>query len=162
VRLVIVGDDPLNAASRNKNSGRAAIAAVAAENGLQEHVRILSGIDNKTLSHIYLESDLHVFPVRNIPGDVEGFGMVAIEAAAYGVPTVAFAVGGVPDSVSDGVSGWLVDPGDYKTMSRQIVSWLSNQEQSAVDSLTCRFHAEQFSWARFEVSLRQIFRTLLP
>lgn len=43
----------------------------------------------------------------------ENFGMVAIEAAAHGLPTVAFATGGIVDAVKDGVSGYLVESNNY-------------------------------------------------
>jgi len=47
-------------------------------------------------------------PLIRVDGDVEGFGMVAIEAAACGMPTVAFLVGGVIAAVAEGVNGCLV------------------------------------------------------
>src|SRR3546814_16851853 len=54
------------------------------------------------LSVVYKAASAHIFPVREIPGDPEGFGMVAVEAAAHGVPTIAFATGGIVDAVAEG------------------------------------------------------------
>src|SRR3546814_12930756 len=62
---------------------------------------------------VYKAASAHIFPVREIPGDPEGFGMVAVEAAAHGVPTIAFATGGIVDAVAEGESGRLIRPGDY-------------------------------------------------
>src|SRR3546814_1721721 len=73
---------------------------------------LIGRIGDRELEDAWAASAVHVFPVREIPGDPEGFGMVAMEAAAHGVPTVAYAVGGVPDAVLDGTSGVLVQPGD--------------------------------------------------
>ena len=62
--------------------------------GWQRTSACLARVDDQRLSDAYFAADVMVFPVLDLPGDVEGFGMVAVEAAAHGLPTVAFAVGG--------------------------------------------------------------------
>jgi phosphatidylinositol alpha-1,6-mannosyltransferase len=101
-------------------------------------------VDDATLASAYRESDLLIFPVLDLPGDVEGIGMVAVEAAAHGLLTVAFAAGGVPDAVKEGVSGYLVVPGDYVSLTDTIVRCLS--EKSSTWSGRCIAHAKNFSW----------------
>ena len=106
----------------------------------------LGEVDDKFLSEAYLSSQIHVFPGLDLPGDVEGFGMVAIEAAAHGLPTIAFAVGGVPDSVEPGVSGWLIEPGNYSDMADTILGYLFNSGASTITPDSCRKFSEQFAW----------------
>ena len=72
----------------------------------------------------YAASACHCFPVLEMPGDVEGFGMVALESAAHGLPTVAFDVGGVADAVQVPVSGKLVPSGDYEAFAAAVVAYL--------------------------------------
>jgi phosphatidylinositol alpha-1,6-mannosyltransferase len=111
-------------------------------------VRFLPHCDDETLSAAYSAADVHVFPVREIPGDVEGFGMVAIEAAAHGLPTVAFSVGGVPDAVIENVTGSLVVPDDYRALADAILFHLDRRDDAA-SRRACFEAARQFSWDRF-------------
>jgi len=92
-----------------------------------------------------------IFPVIERPGDIEGFGMVAIEAAAHGTPTYAFAVGGVPDAVSDGISGQLLQPGDYCGMTAAALDALNQTKIYP----KCRDFAEKFAWPAFGEQLLQ-------
>jgi len=50
----------------------------------------------------------------------EGFPLATLEAMAYGVPVVAYAVGGIPEQVVDGETGWLVKPGDIDGLADRI------------------------------------------
>ncbi len=64
---------------------------------------------NNELPDWYAAADVLLFP---IPENCEGQGMVVVEAAAIGLPVVATDTAGIPDSVSDGANGYLIDPGD--------------------------------------------------
>ena len=154
VMLLIVGDTPRQAL-RAEAQQPESIQEAADAAGVGEHVRFLGSIPDDTLAAAYLAADVHVFPVREIPGDPEGFGMVAIEAAAHGLPTVAFGTGGVVDAVTEGKSGALVAPGDYVALANATINQL-NQHDGMREK--CRAHAASFGWARFNellsVSLR--------
>lgn len=156
VQLLIVGDvprDSLYARAQTPDS----IRTVAEQAGIAGHVKFLGAIsDDEQLETIYRAADVHVFPVREIPGDPEGFGMVAIEAAAHGVPTVAFATGGVIDAVAEGKSGQLVSPGDYPGFATAVVGLL---DAGKTLQSSCTRFAEQFAWPRFGES---VFRELFP
>jgi phosphatidylinositol alpha-1,6-mannosyltransferase len=158
VQLLVIGSEA-NTALKHKDGVRAEIAAAIAETGMKSSVMLLGSVDDACLGDAYFATDAMVFPVLDLPGDVEGFGMVAIEAAAHGLPTVAFAVGGVPDAVADGESGWLIPPGDYFGMTRKIVSLLNrNHEHAWVDG--CRRHAGRFAWQFFGEKLtRAVMRS---
>jgi phosphatidylinositol alpha-1,6-mannosyltransferase len=86
--------------------------AAAKNAGVEKNLRFLSKRFGAELGDAYAGADLHVFPVRQIPSDPEGFGMVAVEAATSGLVTVAYAMGEIADAVSEGESGSLIGPGN--------------------------------------------------
>ena len=154
VLLLIVGSEATSAL-KHRDGVEAGIRATITETAMTAHVRLLGAVDDRTLSDAYFAADAMVFPVLDLPGDVEGFGMVAVEAAAHGLPTVAFAVGGVPDAIKDGTSGWLVPSGNYGQMVDKTLSTLAitNRETWAEP---CRNHAERFKWANFGQQLARV------
>lgn len=155
VLLLIVGGvpkDSLYARAQTPDS----IRMVAEQAGVAGHVRFLGVISNEQLEIVYRAADVHVFPVREIPGNPEGFGMVAVEAAAHGVPTVAFVTGGVTDAVAEGESGQLVPPGNYAGFAAAVCGLLDTG-QSMQSSCIC--FARRFAWPRFG---ERMIRELLP
>ena len=101
-------------------------------------------VNDDEIAILYSAADAFVFPLVDTPGDVEGFGMVAIEAASHGTPTVAFDCGGVSDAVIDGENGVLVPSGDYTSFNEATLQLL---EQSSRDD--ARHFAAQFSWENY-------------
>jgi phosphatidyl-myo-inositol dimannoside synthase len=156
--LVLIGDDAPDAILKGAAGERERIVAIAADLGLSANLRMLGPVAESVLDSAYAACDVHVFPVRDVPGDVEGFGMVAIEAAIHGLPTVAFAVGGVPDAVADGVSGTLVPAGNLDMFGGAVKEVLSVGRKHYESS--CRAFAEQFSWERFGIEVRAVLARL--
>lgn len=140
-RFVVVGGSPANALAAPAQSVES-IREAAAEAGVAESVVFVGSVSDQELSAAFRSADVHVFPVREVPGDPEGFGMVAIEAAAHGLATVAYRTGGVPDAVSDGRSGRLVDPGDEGDFARAVIELL---DQPLEPEATVAF-ARGFAW----------------
>jgi phosphatidylinositol alpha-1,6-mannosyltransferase len=149
VVLVVVGSPPrsaLHAGIETPEDLRAAARTV----GLENRLLFTGDLFGRDFDDAYGGADLHVFPVRHDPRDPEGFGMVAIEAAALGLATVAFATGGVTEAVRDGISGRLVPPNNAHAFA-----------QAACDLLThplspdkIRDFARRFSWERFGCAVR--------
>lgn len=75
---------------------------------LDDRVSLLGGITDSQLETLYAGSDLFVMPNVVVSGDIEGFGLVMLEAGLSGVPTIASAVDGISDVVTNGENGWLV------------------------------------------------------
>ena len=125
--LLVIGDEARDAVRRDSESEVARIERLAEAAGVHSALRCLQHCDDGTLSAAYDAADVHIFPVLDRPGDVEGFGMVAIEAAAHGLPTVAFDVGGVADAVVNGVTGSLIEAGNYSAMAAAVVSAAVNR-----------------------------------
>ena len=149
--LVVVGEEA-NQAVRGPEAQKALIVAAAEETGLAESVRTVGSVDDRTLGEFYQAADLFIFPVIQKPGDIEGFGIVAVEAAARGLPTVAFAVGGIPDAVCDHVSGYLIPPGDYQRFAEVVIRHISENKTATMRD-GCRAFAQEFSPFRFQQKL---------
>lgn len=144
VMLVVVGEAPRNALGAGIQSVES-IQDQAAKSGVAGHIRFLGVITDKILlATVYEAANVHVFPVRHIPDDPEGFGMVAIEAAAHGLPTVAFATGGIVDAVADGRSGLLVASLDYAMLAQGVLRLLGDPPSPWQEG--CYGFAQQFAW----------------
>lgn len=142
--LAVVGEAPADSLHASVQT-RASIQGVADAAGIGQHLRFLGVItDPQELACAYESASLHIFPVRELPGDPEGFGMVAIEAAAHGLPTVAFATGGIVDAVAEGESGHLVTPGDYPSLAQAALQVLAD-DPNAWPTRASAF-AAQFAW----------------
>ena len=145
--LVVIGDAPTDALLAGVQT-QTSIQAAADAAGIGGHLRFLGVItDPQALACAYESAALHVFPVRSIPGDPEGFGMVAIEAAAHGLPTVAFATGGIVDAVAEGQSGHLVPQEDYPAFTREVLRILADSP-GAWATRAAGF-AQAFAWPAF-------------
>ncbi len=81
----------------------------------------------------YSSADLFLFPTR-----AEAFGQVAQEALTCGTPVVSFNVGGVPDLVRPGLTGYLAKPEDYKDFSNGIFQLLEDEKLRLQMSQNCR------------------------
>lgn len=118
----------------------------------REQVRFLGELSDEELSIAMHTSTVHVFPVRSHPTDPEGFGMVAIEAAAHGLGTVAYASGGVADAVADGISGALVEPGDSIGFARAVVRAIG----APLPAAPMQAFATGFGWDAFGRQIRDV------
>lgn len=153
--LLVVGEAPKNSLGASIQT-QGEILQAAQKNGLEKHIKFLGVITDKVeLATVYEAADVHVFPVRHIIDDPEGFGMVAIEAAAHGLPTVAFATGGVVDAVAQGLSGHLVSAGDYEKLA-QIAMQVLAIDSAASWQASSRVFAAQFSWPQTGEKIRAI------
>jgi phosphatidylinositol alpha-1,6-mannosyltransferase len=159
VLLLIVGDAPKQAL-RAEAQAPESIHAAAEVVGVDRHLLFLGTItDYAELGAVYGASDVHIFPVRHIPGDPEGFGMVAVEAAAHGLPSVAFATGGIVDAVAEGRSGHLVPPGDYVALADAIIATLAERENLRP---SCIEFARRFAWPEFGMRLQHHLHAMMP
>jgi phosphatidylinositol alpha-1,6-mannosyltransferase len=82
--------------------------------GLNEQVRFLGFVREEDLPDLYRASDLFILCTREstVQQEVEGFGLVFLEAQACGTPVVGTRTGGIPDAVKHGEGGWLIQQDD--------------------------------------------------
>jgi glycosyltransferase involved in cell wall biosynthesis len=126
------------------------IRRTAALEGVSEQVDLRGGVSAEELARAYGDCDLFVLPaVVDSRGDTEGLGVVLLEALAFERPVIASRLGGIVDIVSDGVTGWLVDPGDADVLARKIESVAADPEEARRVARRGRQDTkERFSWGR--------------
>ena len=152
VVLVIIGDTPNRSLNKNLQS-KELLLSTAKKHNIESNIIFTGNIsDDDVLSSFYYLADLHIFPVKHIPEDPEGFGMVAVEAAVHDTPTVAFATGGIVDAVKQNESGWLVERDNYEALSKQTISALRHSKRTD----QCQSFAKQFDWKCFGYNLNYI------
>ena len=86
------------------------IKQAAVEAGVTDKLLLIWQPEQERLYRLFAAADVFVMPNIPSPNDVEGFGIVGIEAAASGLPVVASRLEGIPDAVADGETGILVEP----------------------------------------------------
>lgn len=127
------------------------LARLAADVGAADAVRFLGEIDDRELPTLYRSADLFVMPSweDEQTSSVEGFGIVYLEAAACGVPSIGGRTGGVADAIEDGVTGLLADPGDEEDLFRKIDRLLTDRDERREMGRRARERAErEFTWDR--------------
>ncbi|MGE5609965.1 MAG: glycosyltransferase family 4 protein, partial [Bacillota bacterium] len=159
VLLLIVGDDA-KVSLVHPERLRERIQAKVAELHLENHVRLLGTVPDAELNALFHQAHLFVLPALDIPGDIEGFGIVLLEAALAGVPAVATRVGGIPEAVQDNITGLLTPPADYPALHQAISRLLSdNALYQSLSSAAAHRARTDFSWdailPQYEQSLRK-------
>ena len=110
-----------------------------------------------------LDRFLPHFDLLALPSYTEGMPNVVLEAFASGVPAVATAVGGTPEVIEDGISGYLVPAGDAETMAQRICLALENAEELPHMGRRGRLCVqEKFGFATQAEMYRELFDQLCP
>ncbi|HEX5724811.1 MAG TPA: glycosyltransferase family 4 protein [Longimicrobiaceae bacterium] len=145
-----------------------AIRAAAARHGLEGRVRLLGRVSEERLRTLYRGADLFVMPNVHVPGDIEGFGVVMLEAGMCGLPVLAADLEGISDVVREGENGHLLPSRDAGAFARAVLRY--REDRAALDAFSAsaaRHTARSFSWAavadRFVALLRApVPTTILP
>jgi phosphatidyl-myo-inositol dimannoside synthase len=136
VKYLIVGEGP----------DRQRLEDLTGRLGLQTQVCFLGRLALSEVVELYNLADLFVMLSREEPPDVEGFGLVFLEAAACGLPSVGGRSGGIPDAIDEGKSGWLVDPCNTQEITATIIDLLGSPERLERASEFCLSTAPQKNW----------------
>lgn len=113
------------------------------ELGLKRSVRFFGYVDESKKFELLSRADVLINPsVR------EGWGLVVIEAASVGTPTVAYRVAGLQDSIKDGVTGRLATSRDPKVLANLTLELLKNDAEYQSMVVECRKWAKKFDWTK--------------
>ncbi len=118
--------------------------------GLEDHVIIFDDILDFELPVLYESCEVFVMPSRILKnGDIEGFGIVYLEANLYGKPVVAGNEGGATEAVADRKSGILVDPHNPTEIADALIILLSDKEKAEEMGEYGKSRAmEKFTWEK--------------
>lgn len=103
-----------------------AIEAAIDRHNLHPRVRQLGRISNDHLRHLYRGADLFIMPNIPVENDLEGFGIVLLEAGQAGTPAIAARLDGIQDVITEGVNGHLVSPRDSEAFVQAIETYRSS------------------------------------
>lgn len=92
------------------------VKAVVEKKSLDKHVSVLGWVSGDRKIEVFRKADIYVLPSYNegLPGSI-------LEAMAAGAPIVSTPVGGIPEAVIDGTNGFLVQPGDIKSLHQKLL-----------------------------------------
>ncbi|MEO6600807.1 MAG: glycosyltransferase family 4 protein [Polyangiaceae bacterium] len=138
------------------------ISSAAVDAGVSDAVWLTGSVSDARLLDLLGSSDVFVMPNIAVSGDIEGFGIVAIEAAASGLPVVASRLEGIPDAVSDGNNGELVSPEDASAYVSVLSALIADPEERERRGTRGRAYTGQNNaWPRIIEQYAALFRGLL-
>ncbi|MEU3254010.1 glycosyltransferase family 4 protein [Streptomyces sp. NPDC006997] len=149
--LLVVGGGPYEAQLRR----------LAAETGVLESVRFTGAVPWAELPAHFGAGDVFAMPCRTRRGglDVEGLGIVYLEASATGLPVIAGDSGGAPDAVLDGETGWVVRGGSAEDTADRITTLLGDEAlRRRMGERGRRWVEERWRWELLAERLEALLR----
>jgi phosphatidylinositol alpha-1,6-mannosyltransferase len=130
--------------------------------GNNSRVFYLNNVSEERRNMLLSVSDLFIMPNRTIEGDMEGFGLVALEAASRGVPVIASGIEGIPDAVINGQNGYCVPEDNYGAMLNLITGIMGDpcrlrELSHRAEQFTC----DNFSHDKIFGRHKRLFESLL-
>jgi len=122
------------------------LRSLATKLGVADRVVFAGAVDDTRLRQLYLDSDAFVLAVRPAADDIEGFGMVYVEAAASGVPSIAVRIGGVTDAIRDGETGILLADASNHSIAAGVLRFMEERQRfdpCTIQRLAYRHSAKQ-------------------
>ena len=147
-------------AGRGKEEKR--IRELIKKNGFEERVFLLGEVDNNLLKLLYNIADIFVMPNIKVKGDVEGFGIVALEASSCGVPVIASNIEGISDAVVDGKNGFLVESGNSEKFLFILNKLLKADKFRKLSGDKAKEYVDlNFNWERIIKNYIKIYKELI-
>lgn len=134
---IIAGDGPM----------RRHIEDIILKKNLKRWVMFLGKVDDELLRLLYNISDIFIMPNISVEGDMEGFGIVALEAASCKIPVVASNLEGIKDAIVDKENGYLIPPGDANAYFDKIKSILLKDDKKFKERVRT-FTKENYNWGK--------------
>ena len=154
VRYDIVGNCPDNAYTQSLNE-------IIRQNGLAG-VRFHGAVSEADLGRLYQQASLFLLTPQDGAGAqklaFEGFGLVYLEAGAYGLPVIASDCGGVAEAVRDGETGFVFAQDDVAGMAQAAQRLLTDEALNRRLGLANRRWAEMLTWSRCAAQVLALYR----
>jgi phosphatidylinositol alpha-1,6-mannosyltransferase len=133
------------------------IEKVIQEKNLQNRVKLLGFVSEEKIKEIYHQANLFIMPNIEVKGDREGFGIVALEASASGLPVVASDLEGLKDAIIDGQNGFLVKAQDKETYTNKINSLL-HTDLKDFKIQAKKYTLDHYNWPIISQKYLEIFK----
>jgi len=130
---------------------RKTIQEIVDRYNLQDRVLLLGELSDEDRKFIYNASDIFIMPNITVTGDVEGFGIVALEAGSCGLPVVASNIQGLRDAVINGKTGYLVEEGGVDGFVGRITDM--NLDKAQIREIV----NSTFDWAKIYKRYHDVF-----
>jgi L-malate glycosyltransferase len=144
-KLLLIGDGP----------DRSRAEWLATQKGIQDDVLFLGKQDQ-------IREKLGLADIMLLPSELESFGLAALEAMACEVVPIVTRVGGLPEVIEEGRTGFLANVGDVDTMARYAVDLLSDDSKLKAMGKACRASArERFSASKIIPQYEEFYRRVL-
>ncbi len=143
-RLLLIGDGP----------DRSQCEYLSRELGIADRVKFLG--KQTEFVNILSAADLFLMPSQS-----ESFGLSALEAMACEVPVISSSVGGLPELVTHGQTGYIAEIGDIDRMSRYAIELLTNQAKHDLFAKAARQRAMEFESSKIVTAYEQYYERIL-
>jgi len=154
VCYIVVGNGPF----------RGKIEGLIKNHGLEGRVFLLGEVpmEGEALRALYNIADVFVMPNTPVEGDMEGFGIVTLEAAAAGLCVVASRVDGIPSAIINGKNGLLISPYDVDGYVETIASLLKDAERRKRFGERAReFTRRNYNWRKIAKQYLKVFQQVI-
>lgn len=136
IKLIVVGKGPEKENLEN----------LVKELSLENRVKLMGRVDE--VESYYKAADIFALTSYwDNTGDIEGFGLVLVEAELRGLPVIGTNSGGIPETINDGVSGFVVPERDIDKIVEKILLLKNDKELYQKMSQAAKIWASQFDWA---------------
>lgn len=150
-RLVIAGEGPM----------RQAIELAIQRSGLENQVRVLGAVTEARKAWLLERCDAVLMPNIDVPGDAEGFGLVALEAGRAGRWAFVSDLQGLRDAVTEDCNGTRIEPGNAPAWSEALAAACTSREDLRARGQQAReFVTAQYSWAAMAAKYDRLLREL--
>jgi phosphatidylinositol alpha-1,6-mannosyltransferase len=151
LRVVIAGSGPL----------RADLEGLTADLGLTDRVHFAGWLAREDVTALQAAADMVVVPSRTgADGSREAQGLSVVEAMALGKAVIATRTGGIPDAISDGENGLLVEQADPAGLADAIVKLASDPELTALLGAAALTTAQRYSWPVSAARFLEVFESV--
>lgn len=127
-------------------------------NRIDKHVFTLGNVTEELLRWLYNGCDIFAMPNIPVKGDMEGFGLVALEAASCMLPVVASDLEGIKDAIKDGKNGFLVEAGNAQSFFDKMDELLRNDEmRQSFGEHARQYTLDNYGWDKMAQRYLDVF-----
>jgi glycosyltransferase involved in cell wall biosynthesis len=131
---------------------------MAEKHGLEDSVKFLGRISEGDLPRYYQAADFFVLPTR----ELEGFGLVILEAMACGTPVLGTPIGAIPETVGSFAKNLLFEGTDHENIRGKLEDVINHPDRYRFDPQICRkFVEERYSWVKMAEAFEREIRGLI-